>query len=159
MPPLLADFIYNRVCKLKCEKSLTLPLYLFFIFFFLLISVLSLWHNNTPSIIDTVSSHCLSQREHITIVRSHASIFFCCIPIRSQQQTGGLLLIITRRSCFKKLQLTRAEIPFALKPTSLLIVSTTSNNLHPSDKQYKVHSAIIFLAYGLKVQLSNPKIT
>lgn len=25
MPPLLADFIYNRVCKLKCEKSLTLP--------------------------------------------------------------------------------------------------------------------------------------
>ena len=26
MPPLLADFIYNRVCKLKCEKSLTLPL-------------------------------------------------------------------------------------------------------------------------------------
>ena len=26
MPPLLADFIYNRVCELKCEKFLTLPL-------------------------------------------------------------------------------------------------------------------------------------
>ncbi len=25
IPPLLADFIYNRVCKLKCEKFLTLP--------------------------------------------------------------------------------------------------------------------------------------
>ena len=25
MPPLLADFIYNRVCKPICEKSLTLP--------------------------------------------------------------------------------------------------------------------------------------
>ena len=25
MPPLLADFIYNRVCKLKCEKFLTRP--------------------------------------------------------------------------------------------------------------------------------------
>ena len=27
MPPLLADFIYNRVCKLKCEKFLTRPKY------------------------------------------------------------------------------------------------------------------------------------
>ena len=26
MPPLLADFIYNRVCELKCEKFLTPPL-------------------------------------------------------------------------------------------------------------------------------------
>ena len=25
MPPLLADFIYNRVCELKCEKFLTRP--------------------------------------------------------------------------------------------------------------------------------------
>ena len=25
MPPLLADFIYTRVCKLKCEKCLTQP--------------------------------------------------------------------------------------------------------------------------------------
>ena len=25
MPPLLADFIHNRVCELKCEKFLTLP--------------------------------------------------------------------------------------------------------------------------------------
>lgn len=25
MSPLLADFIYNRVCKLKCEKFLTRP--------------------------------------------------------------------------------------------------------------------------------------
>ena len=24
-PPLLADFIHHRVCKPKCEKSLTLP--------------------------------------------------------------------------------------------------------------------------------------
>ena len=27
MPPLLADFIHNRVCELKCEKILTLPDY------------------------------------------------------------------------------------------------------------------------------------
>lgn len=26
MPPLLADFIHNRVCELKCEKFLTRPL-------------------------------------------------------------------------------------------------------------------------------------
>lgn len=26
-PPLLADFIYNRVCKLKCEKFLTRPIW------------------------------------------------------------------------------------------------------------------------------------
>ena len=26
MPPLLADFIYNRVCELKCEKFLTRPM-------------------------------------------------------------------------------------------------------------------------------------
>lgn len=25
MPPLLDDFIHNRVCKLKCEKFLTRP--------------------------------------------------------------------------------------------------------------------------------------
>ena len=25
MPPLLANFIYDRVCKLKCEKFLTRP--------------------------------------------------------------------------------------------------------------------------------------
>lgn len=25
MPPLLADFIHNRVCELKCEKFLTRP--------------------------------------------------------------------------------------------------------------------------------------
>ena len=25
MPPLLADFIYGRVCELKCEKFLTRP--------------------------------------------------------------------------------------------------------------------------------------
>ena len=25
MPPLLADFIYNRACELKCEKFLTRP--------------------------------------------------------------------------------------------------------------------------------------
>ena len=25
VPPLLADFIYNRVCELKCEKFLTRP--------------------------------------------------------------------------------------------------------------------------------------
>ena len=27
MPPLLADFIYNRVCELKCEKFLTRPIH------------------------------------------------------------------------------------------------------------------------------------
>lgn len=27
MPPLLADFIYGRVCELKCEKFLTRPLH------------------------------------------------------------------------------------------------------------------------------------
>ena len=26
MPPLLADFIYGRVCELKCEKFLTRPI-------------------------------------------------------------------------------------------------------------------------------------
>ncbi len=26
MPPLRADFIYNKVCELKCEKVLTRPL-------------------------------------------------------------------------------------------------------------------------------------
>ena len=25
MPPLLADFIYNRICEIKCEKFLTRP--------------------------------------------------------------------------------------------------------------------------------------
>ena len=29
MPLLLADFIYNRVCELKCEKFLTLPNFMF----------------------------------------------------------------------------------------------------------------------------------
>ena len=28
-PPLLANFIYDRVCKLKCEKFLTLPVHFF----------------------------------------------------------------------------------------------------------------------------------
>ena len=28
MPPLLADFIYTRICKLICAKFLTLPIYL-----------------------------------------------------------------------------------------------------------------------------------
>ena len=28
MPPLLADFIHARVCKLKCEKFLTVPKYI-----------------------------------------------------------------------------------------------------------------------------------
>ena len=26
MPPLLADFIYTRICKLICAKFLTLPM-------------------------------------------------------------------------------------------------------------------------------------
>ena len=33
MPPLLADFIYNRVCELKCEKFLTRPTLSLFIYF------------------------------------------------------------------------------------------------------------------------------
>ena len=28
IPPLLADFIYNRGCELKCEKFLTRPIHI-----------------------------------------------------------------------------------------------------------------------------------